>query len=174
MHKFCDANKFEELEMDTNSLYLALAEEILDEFILPSKRAEWTEKRSKDCRDDFRVDAKTTFFPCTCCFKHKKHDKREPGLFNEEFRCIEMLCMCSKTYRCYDSKSQNFKFSSKGLNKNALEDSGDEPMAKYRQVLDEAVNLKSTKRGFKTINHAVSTYEEIKKGRYFYLKREVE
>ena len=61
--KFCDVNKFEELETDTDFLYLALAEEDLGDCILPSKRAEWTEKRSKDCRDDFRADAKTTFFP---------------------------------------------------------------------------------------------------------------
>ena len=62
--EFCDVNKFEELEMDTDSLYLDLAEEDLDDCILPSKRAEWTERRSKDCRDDFRADAKkTTFFP---------------------------------------------------------------------------------------------------------------
>ena len=40
--KFCDVKKFEELEMDTDSLYLALAEEDLDDCILPSKRAEWT------------------------------------------------------------------------------------------------------------------------------------
>ena len=61
--EFCDVNKFEELEMDTDSLYLALAEEDLDDCILPSKRAEWTERRSKDCRDDFRADAKNNFFP---------------------------------------------------------------------------------------------------------------
>ena len=47
--------------MDTDSLYLALAEEDLDERILPSKRAEWIEKRSKDCRDDFKADAKIKF-----------------------------------------------------------------------------------------------------------------
>ena len=48
-------------------------------------------------------------------------------------------------------------------------------MAKYRQVLDEAVNLKSTNRGFKTINHAVATYEQTKTGlSYFHPKREVE
>ena len=40
--KFCDVKKFEGLEMDTDSLYLALAEEDLDDCILPSKRAEWT------------------------------------------------------------------------------------------------------------------------------------
>ena len=50
----------------------------------------------------------------------KKHDKREPGLFKEEFRCTEMLCLCSKTYCCYDNKSDKFKFSSKGLNKRVL------------------------------------------------------
>ena len=38
--KFCDVNKFEEIEMDTDPLYLALSEEELDECILPSKRAE--------------------------------------------------------------------------------------------------------------------------------------
>ena len=36
----------------------------------------------------------------------------------------------------------------KGLNKRALEDSGDGPMTKYRQVLDDAVNLKSTNREY--------------------------
>ena len=65
-----------------------------------------------------------------------KHDKRESGLFKEEFRCTEMLCLCSKTYCCYDNKSDKFKFSSKGLNKRVLEDSGDGPLAKYRRVLD--------------------------------------
>ena len=48
-------------------------------------------------------------------------------------------------------------------------------MAKYRQVLDEVLNLKSTNRGFKTINHAGATYEQTKEGlSYFYPKREVE
>ena len=66
-----------------------------------------------------------TTFSHNCCSKHKKHDKREPGLFKEEFRYTEMYCLCSKTYCCYDSKSQKYKFISKGLNKRALEDSGD-------------------------------------------------
>ena len=48
--------------MDTDSLYLALAEEDLDDCILPSKRVEWIERRSKDCRDDFRADAKKNNF----------------------------------------------------------------------------------------------------------------
>ena len=39
--KFCDTEKYEELEMDTDSLYLALSEENLEDIILPEKRKEW-------------------------------------------------------------------------------------------------------------------------------------
>ena len=45
--KFCDTDKYEELEMDTDSLYLALSEEFLGDVILPEKRAEWDQIRSK-------------------------------------------------------------------------------------------------------------------------------
>ena len=58
---FCDVNKFEEVEKDTDSRYLDLAEEILDECILPSKRAEWKQKQNKNCRENFRADAKNNF-----------------------------------------------------------------------------------------------------------------
>ena len=97
---FCDTDKYEELEMDTDSLHLALSEKSLEDVILPEKRAEWDELRSEDCTDDFTASATDNFFPRTCCNVHKKHDKREPGLFKEEFRCAEMLCFCSKTYCC--------------------------------------------------------------------------
>ena len=96
-HKYCDENKIEELEMDTDSLYLALAEDNMDDCILPEKKAQWTLIRRNDCRDDFIADADKNFFPRTCCAVQKKHDKREPGLFKEDFRCTEMLCLCSKT-----------------------------------------------------------------------------
>ena len=78
-------------------------------------------------------------------------------------------------YVCYDNKSDKFKFSSKGLNKRILEDSGDSLMSKYRRVLDEAINLTSSKRGFRTINRMVATYQQTKKGlSFFYPKRQVQ
>ena len=173
--KYCDVNKFEELEMDTDSLYLALAEKEVEDCVLPEKRDEWDLMRANDCNDEFRADALNNFFPRTCCCIHKKHDKREPGLFKEEFRCTEMICLCSKTYCCYDKTMNKYKFSSKGLNKRTLEDSGDGPMPKYQKVMDEKVNEKSTNRGFRTINHVVATYEQTKKGlSYFYPKRKVQ
>ena len=94
--RFCDVNKFEVLEMDTDSLYLALAEKELEDCIRPEMRTGWQRLRSNDRVDSFTADAGAKFFPQTCCVKHKQNDKREPGLF-KEFRCTEMLCLCSKT-----------------------------------------------------------------------------
>ena len=132
--KFCDIEKYEELEMGTDSLYLPLSEENLEDILLPEKRNEGEAIRSRDCTDRFTGNATCNFFPKTCCTAHKKHDKREPGLFEEEFRCTEMLCSCRKTYCCFDRKSNQYKFSSMGLNKRTLEDCGDGPMSKYRKV----------------------------------------
>ena len=47
--RFCDVNKFEELETDTDSLYLALAEKGLEDCIGPEMKAEWQKLRSNDC-----------------------------------------------------------------------------------------------------------------------------
>ena len=78
---FCDTDKYEELEMDTDSLYLALSEENLEDVILPGKRAEWDQLPSKDCTVNFTANATDIFLPRTCYIAHKKHDKSEPGLF---------------------------------------------------------------------------------------------
>ena len=128
--RFCDVNKFEDLEMDTDSLYLALAEKVMEDCIRPEIRSKWQRLRSNERVNSFTADAVANFFPRTCCVKHKQLDKREPGLFKEEVRCTEMLCLCSKTYCCYDVTSSKPKFSSllRDLNKRVLEQSCDVPL----------------------------------------------
>ena len=69
--RFCDVNKFEEFEMDTDWLYLALAEKELEDCIRPEMRAEWQRLRSNDCVDNFTADTVAKFFPGTCCVKQK-------------------------------------------------------------------------------------------------------
>ena len=170
--RFCDVNNFEELEMDTESLYLVLPEKEPEDCIRPATRAEGQRLRSNDCLDSFTADAVAKFFPRTCRVKHKQYDERKPGLFKEEFRCTEMLCLCSKTYCCYDVTSNKLKFSSKSLNKRVLQQSGDGPLEKYRRVLNEKVNVTSNKRGFRTNNHSFATYDQTKKClSLFYPKR---
>ena len=173
--RFCDVNKFEELEMDTDSLYLALAEKELEDCIRPEMRAEGQRLRSNDCVDNFTADTVAIFFPRTRCVTHKQYDKGEPRLFKEEFRCTEMLCLCCKTYCCFDVTSNKVRFSSKGLNKRVLEQSGEGPLQKYRKVLNGKVKVTSNNRRFRTNNHSVATCEQVKEDlSYFYPKQIVE
>ena len=82
---------FEELEVDTHSLYFALAEMELEVCIGPEMRAEWQRLRSNDCVDSFTADAVASFFPRTCCVKQKQHDEREPAYLKkspEVLRCF--------------------------------------------------------------------------------------
>ena len=53
--------------MVTDSLYLALSEENLEDVILPKKRTEWDKLRSKDFTDNFTANATANFFPRVCC-----------------------------------------------------------------------------------------------------------
>ena len=52
--------------MDTDSLYLALAEKELEDYIRPEMRAEWQRLRSDDCVNSFTADDLANFFPRTC------------------------------------------------------------------------------------------------------------
>ena len=61
--RFCDVDKSEELEMDTDSLYLALAEKEQEDCIRPEMRAEWQRLRSKDCVDCFAAVAVVKLSP---------------------------------------------------------------------------------------------------------------
>ena len=162
--RFCGVNKLEELEMDTDSLYLALSEKEFYDCIREESKVEWDLMRTEDCKDDCTAIATTNFFPRTCCTELKKHDKRQPGLCKEEFHCTDVSSLCSKTYCCYESSSNKYNFSSKNLNERTLEDCDDGPMAKYRKVLDEFNNLSATKKGFLTVHHSAVAYEQTRKG----------
>ena len=173
--KFCDVTKFGELEKDTDSLYLALAEKDPEVFIKTETRADWWRWQSNDCVAIFTADAVANLFLRTSCIKQEQHDKREPVLFREEFRCTEMLCLCGKTNCCYDVTSHKPKLSSECLNKRVLGQSGDGPLEKYRRVLNEKVNVTLNNGGFRRNSHFVATYEQVKKIlSYFYTEQIVQ
>ena len=93
--KVCDTDKYEEMKMDSDSLYLAVAERELYNSVRSEKKQKLELSRSKDCSDLFTADASSNSSPRTCCAKLKKQDKREPGLFEEEIWCTELLRLCS-------------------------------------------------------------------------------
>ena len=63
--------------MDTDSLYLALVDENLEECILLEKKFQCTQIRRNDRRDVFIANAKQNFSHLHAV--HKKQDKGEPG-----------------------------------------------------------------------------------------------
>ena len=82
--KLCDVNKFEELETDTDSVYLALAESEVEDCIRPEMKAEWERPRLNDCTSSYTADAVTKMDPHGAVIGGKKYDKKETGLFKEE------------------------------------------------------------------------------------------
>ena len=71
--------------MNTDSRYLAIANDKWCHCFQPAKKQEWDALRQQGCNDTFQADAIQNFFPRTCCSKHKKCYKREPT----RFQCTE-------------------------------------------------------------------------------------
>ena len=55
--------------MDTDSLYLAVAEKELEDCIRHEMRAEWLRLRSNDCVDNFTADAVANFLAQNMFYK---------------------------------------------------------------------------------------------------------
>ena len=60
-YEFCENDKYDEMEMDTDSLYLALAETNLYDCIKEDKKEVWEFLRSEDCNDNFVADTSGIF-----------------------------------------------------------------------------------------------------------------
>ena len=90
--QYCDETKFKDFEMD-----VASAKNDITDCIRQNKLSEWSAIRKEDCGDKFEADSLRNFFPRTCCSTHSQLDEPEPGVFKEEFRATEMICLCSKT-----------------------------------------------------------------------------
>ena len=71
---FRDADRYEKLEMDTNSLHLALSEENMENVVLSKKRNQWNAMRLRDGTEFFTANAMDRFFP-RLCFNTQKNIK---------------------------------------------------------------------------------------------------
>ena len=92
LKKFCDTDKYEELEMDTDSLYLALSKENVEDVILPEKRAEWDQLRSKDCPDNFTANASDIFSPKRAIMPTRSMI-RESRVFSKKSLDVQKCCV---------------------------------------------------------------------------------
>ena len=172
----CDREKFEMLEMDTDSTYFAIGGTFTDSTgeLRPATSLEHILKTPEtrlptgQCNEDPHTPDEGHFLPRNCCQKHKKFDSRTPGLFKLEAEGEHMIGLCSKTYVL--RHSDQIKISAKGLNKGRLQD----PMQVFKAVLTHGESASAVNRGFRAKNNSIYTYEQERRAiTYFYCKRRV-
>ena len=151
--RFLDRSDFELLEMDTDSLYMAIAGESVEELV------------KVELREEFET-VKSSWFPRTDTKEHAAYDKRTPGLFKVEWRGDGFVGLNSKTYYCWGQDGD--KYSCKGVNKKRNSINKD----KYLKVLMTGEAESGENRGFRVVKNKVLTYSQFRLGfSYFYPKR---
>ena len=103
--------------------------------------------------------------------KNIRNTINESLVFSDRRFFVRKCCAYSKNLLLLRLQFQQNKFSGKGLNKGTLEDCGDGSLAEYREMLDQFINLTSTKRGSPTVHHSVASYEQTKRGQYYFYPR---
>ena len=160
---------FRLIEMDTDSLYLALNETDLEECFHTDSKSAYNQWKQDSCALGFGYEPDNThgFLTRTCCDEHIKYDSRTPGLFKVEWNGTEMVCLNSKTYCTVNQHNGTVKFAMKGTNKTL-----DSPLSKYLSVLRSKQPYEGVNRGFRVDDGCMKTYEQHKKSvTYFYCKR---
>ncbi|XP_019633364.1 PREDICTED: uncharacterized protein LOC109476787 [Branchiostoma belcheri] len=159
MLEFVDVSDFQYCEMDTDSAYIAISADSLEDVIKPHM---WERYENE----------KHLWFPRTDDPEHAAYDKRTPGLFKEEWSGDAIVGLCSKTYYCFggDDKTKD-KFSCKGVSKR----DNDITLQKYLQVLETQKSGQGVNRGFRVRDNQMLTYTQTRDAfSYFYPKRQVQ
>ena len=153
--------------MDTDSIYLGLSGMELRDVIAPEHLAEYDRQTKGNCRPGELARGEIAF-PRVCCAEHAAYDKRQPGLFNNEYKGRNYIGLNSKTYVC-QSPTDDTKFSCKGLQKDKVRD---EVYSRYERVLTTKQSSGARNMGFRQKEGSVWTYSQYRKGlSYYYGKR---
>ena len=150
---FLDRRDFQYLEMDTDSAYMSLAGDSLEELVKPDKKEEFATVQHQ-------------WFSRHNTAEHAAFDKCKPGLFKVGWKGDGFVGLNSNTYCCWGTESN--KASCRGISKR-LNDSHKEVYLKVLQTRRSGEN-----RGFCVVDNKVLTYTQHRTGfSYFYPKRKV-
>jgi len=141
LDKFIDRKDFELIQMDTDSNYIAISSEKIEDIIKPEMREQFEKEKNNWLAFD-------------------KYSSRTPGLFKLEFEGKRMIALCSKCYYGDDEeKEENKKISCKGVVKaqNNINWERFENSLQWKE--DRAKNI-----GFRMKNGEIVTYEQEKLG----------
>ena len=178
LDKYLDRHHYQYVEMDTDSAYVAIAGQSIEELVKPHLKQDfyqnwykWLPAEACSLHQEKFLKVKLrgeSWNPGECCVKQKKFDKRTPGLFKIEWQGQGMVGLCSKTY--YGWGSQKDKCSTKGISKkhNELD------QKTFLEVLTTKQSAGGVNVGFRVHNNTVYTYKQQRHAlSYLYPKREV-
>ena len=148
LDKFIDRRDFELIQMDTDSNYMAISAESLEDIVRPELKAEFEAQKE-------------------CWLAWDKWSGRTPGLFKLECVGSRMIALCSKCYYVEESESEKKKLSTKGMSKKQNEIT----WQRFKAALEGSKDM-ATNRGFRMRDGRMVTYEQKRLGlSVFYDKR---
>ena len=146
---YIDRTDFELIQMDTDSMYMALSSESINDIIRP------------ESKEEYDNGSKAEFLSTS-----KYHD-RTPGLFKAEFQGTRMIALTSKCYYAEDKKMKS-KISCKGMSKKQNKMTGTRYLEALSGSRDKAINT-----GFRISRNGVITYTQKKLGLSAYYDKRV-
>ena len=178
LDRFISRDDFQLLEMDTDSMYMALSQSHLDKLVKKEDKREYFSNKchwfaSEHCDNPVHkaeyVAAKKAgreWKQEPCCTERQNFDKRTPGLMKVEWQGDVMVCLCPKTY--FGSGGSGDKLSCKGLNKNI----NDLTEKDFLEVLLTGEKGCGRNKGFRVVGNVMYTYVLVKGAlSYLYIKR---
>ena len=149
--KFCVRRDFEVIQMDTDSLYMALSSDDFDEIVRPELKELYKDEKPKWLVTD-------------------EYSKRVPGLFKPEFKGKKMIALTSKCYFADNGETGvgGIKFSCKGVSRRQNEMSWE----RYRNALFGSLD-KDTNVGFRKKENHIVTYQQTKLGLSAYYDKRI-
>ena len=154
--KFVDRSDYNMMYMDTDSMYMSITAEKLEDLIKPEMK-------------DIYEKEKNLWLPRNDTKEHKLYDNRTAGLFKTEFVGDGMICLCSKLYYClWDSKkskevqNKGDKYSCKGVQKS--NNKGLLNYNNFKTVLRTNDILQCENKGMRFLNGGVYYYNTNKTG----------
>jgi len=136
LDKYLDRRDFELIQLDTDSLYMAISGEWLEDIVRPELKAEFEVENNQWLSWD-------------------KWSGRTPGLFKLECEGSRMIALCWKCYYIEDGEGEKKKFSTKGMWKKQNEIMWQRFEAALKGGKDMATN-----RGFRMRDRNMVTYEK--------------
>ena len=150
LKKYLEDHMFECLSSDTDSIYLAISSQSIDQCVKPHLKAEF-----EKCKYEWLVDPK------------KPGDNRRGGAYKVEYQGTAFVGLNSKTYACLGKEK---KFGCKGVNRK-------QNMLTFNHYKDVLMTKKThfiENRGMKLYGNSMHSYIQRKPGlSYLYAKRVV-